>query len=167
MSALEHRLAAWRPAVGGLDRDRMLYSAGWSAARADGHIHAWRLATAALLLVVIGFGGLLARQRSLLAREGDLLAHERTKRMALETTIAARAVPAEHSQPAGDPPPIEPFAPTSYFALVSRHSESIADLSRPDARSATESHRRDPGPVEGMPATAPLRSRDVTRVLDL
>ena len=48
LSEFERRLAAWRPAVGGLDRDRMLYEAGRAAARADGRVQSWRLATAAL-----------------------------------------------------------------------------------------------------------------------
>jgi len=167
MNALEQRLAAWRPALGAFDRDRMLYSAGWSAARADSHIQSWRLATAALLLLTIGLGGLLARERSLLAREGDLLARERSKRVALETSLAARTVPAEHSQPPGEPPPIEPFAPTSYFALASRLADGIADASWPDADTPTEEHRRDRGPPDKLLAPTPLRSRDVRRVLDL
>ncbi len=74
LSALANRLAAWRPSIGALDRDRTLYRAGWSAARADGHIQAWRVATAALMLLTISLGGLLARQSSLIAREGELLA---------------------------------------------------------------------------------------------
>jgi len=104
---------------------------------------------------------------SLLAREGDLLARERSKRVALETSLAARTVPAEHSQPPGEPPPIEPFAPTSYFALASRLADGIADASWPDADTPTEEHRRDRGPPDKLLAPTPLRSRDVRRVLDL
>jgi hypothetical protein len=169
INALEHRLTAWRPALGALDRDRMLYEAGWSAARADGHIQAWRLATAALLLLLIGLSGLHARQSSLLAREGALLARERSKRTALETTLAAQtlALPAEPAHPRGEALPIEPFAPTSYFALASRHAHGIADASWPDADTPTEEHQPDRGPPDKLPVPTPLRPRDLQRVLDL
>ena len=33
LKALEHRLTAWRPTAGALDRDRMLYNAGQAAAQ--------------------------------------------------------------------------------------------------------------------------------------
>ena len=64
LSELERRLAAWRPAAGALDRDRMLYEAGRAAARADGRVQSWRLATAALVLLAVGLGGLLVHERS-------------------------------------------------------------------------------------------------------
>ncbi len=78
LSAVERRLAAWRPAAGGLDRDRMLYEAGRNAARADGRVQSWRLATAALVLMAVGLGGMLARERS--QRRGiGIIAFARTR----------------------------------------------------------------------------------------
>ncbi len=36
LNAIERRLATWRPTIGGLDCDWMLYEAGRTAARANG-----------------------------------------------------------------------------------------------------------------------------------
>jgi hypothetical protein len=169
IKALEHRLSTWRPAAGALDRDRMLYDAGQSAARADSRIQVWRLATAALLFLTIGLSGLLARQSSLVSRERSLLAHDRmeSKRTDLPATFTASGVPAESWRPPVDSAPVERFAPASYFVLTSRFVASGVDASWHEADGATGSHRRDPGRPERAPAPAPLRPRDVQRVLDL
>src|SRR5262249_43180209 len=90
LTALEDRLATWRPATGALDRDQMLYDAGHAAARADIRISSWRLATATLALISIGLGGLLVHQESLRARERAWLAREQSQRLALETAFVAR-----------------------------------------------------------------------------
>ena len=64
LTEVERRLAAWRPATGALNRDRLLYDAGRAAARADGQSGSWRPATVALALVAALLGGLLANERS-------------------------------------------------------------------------------------------------------
>ncbi len=69
LTALERRLADWRPTAGALDRDRMLYNAG----RAAAGVRPLRLAAAALLLVSLGLGDLAVQQRSLLGRERAVL----------------------------------------------------------------------------------------------
>jgi hypothetical protein len=156
LRALEHRLAAWRPSAGALDRDRMLYDAGQSAASQQGRIRAWRLATAALVLMAVGLG--------------VLLVHERSQRMALEIDSAARALP---SQPSPAPlvevdiPPIERPAPSSYFALTARLTANPGDASWPDAEIEREPHRMDSPPPEMRPQPVPLRPRDLQRALDL
>jgi hypothetical protein len=171
LRALEQRLTAWRPARGALDRDQMLYDAGRSVGRADSHIVAWRLATAALFLLLIGSGGLLARQRAVLEHEEYLLAREQSQRLALETTLAAqtRPAPAELAHPLGEPSTVTPFALTSFFVLASREGQGADDSSGPGtgARMPTEAHRRDPKPPGNLRAAAPLRPRDFERVLDL
>jgi hypothetical protein len=159
MSEVACRLAAWRPASGGLDRDRMLYEAGRAAAQADGRGQSWRLATAALTLLTVGLGGLLA--------------HERSQRRALETSIAmaARINPA---QPAGEiassasreTSAIEPFAPDSYFALTSRLARGV-----PDLLSSVE-FEADPQRPPARPSMPPAQRRplqpgDLQRVLEL
>ena len=52
--ALERRLAAWRPAGGALNRDRMLFDAGRATERAEGRLWCWRMATAVLVLLNAG-----------------------------------------------------------------------------------------------------------------
>ena len=64
LTDLERRLAALRPASGGLDRDRMLFDAGRASARAEGRARAWALSAAASALVAVGLGVGLARERS-------------------------------------------------------------------------------------------------------
>jgi len=158
LNAMERRLATWRPVIGALDRDRMLYEAGRAAARADARVQSWRLATAALILIGVGLGGLLA--------------HERSQRQTLEVAIAAWV---DARQPAGEIvspefreiPAIEPFAPDSYFALTSRFARGNRDLSSPDVDFEAEPHRPATGPLERLPQPRPLQPGDVQRVLDL
>ncbi len=160
LSAVERRLAAWRPAAGGLDRDRMLYEAGRTAARVDGRVQSWRLATAALILVAVGLGGMLARERS--------------QRLALESSLslASRINPSHPVEEIASPasreiPTIEPFAPDSYFALTSRFARGVPDLPSPDADFEPEPHRPATGPLELLPQRRPLQPGDLQRVLDL
>jgi hypothetical protein len=168
LRALEHRLAAWRPAPGALDRDRMLYDAGRSAARAESRIHSWRLATVALLLLFVGSGVLLLRQRHLLAREQTLLARERSQRLALETALAARtpAFSAERSQRLDEPTPIGRFAPSSYYALALQ-TRGFAEPYGPDSGTPPAERRREPGFSNKRPSAVPLRPRDIGRIIDL
>jgi hypothetical protein len=164
LTALERRLAAWRPSAGALDRDRMLYDAG----RASVGVRPWRLAAAALLLATTGLGGLLVQQRSQLARERALLADERSHRLELETALAARI---EASRPSSQvtamvgAPAIEPLAPSSYLVLTARLTEGAADAASADADS--ERRKPAPDPAEGPLRTAPLRPRDIRRVIEL
>jgi hypothetical protein len=171
LMALEHRLAAWRPSAGALDRDRMLYDAGRAAALAGSRIRSWRLATAALALISVGLGGLLAQQRSLLARERSLLAQERSQRHAPETARSARPGASEPSPPAPSPaaesPAIEPPSPTSYFALTSRLARSAGDPSSLDVEIEPEPHRPAGDHSVILPYPVPLRPQDIQRVLDL
>ena len=157
LTALERRLAAWRPAAGALDRDRMLYDAGRAAAGAL----SWRLSAAALLLATLGLGGLLIHEKRELARERSLLAQERRHRLEIETALAARALPAIPASVPATP------APDSYLALTSRLSEGVAEAPWP-------ADGRDPAPVgpaprssEPSPRPVPLRPGDIQRVLDL
>ncbi len=169
LTALERRLAGWRPAAGALDRDRMLYDAGRAAAGA----RPWRLAAAALMLVSLGLGGLLVQRRALLGRERALLAHERARRFELETALAARTEASRPSSqapaPAADVPPIGPPAPGSYLVLTARLADGVADVPWPGARVESEPgpHRPSPGPAGGEWRPAPLRTQDIQRVLDL
>ncbi len=154
LSQVERRLAAWRPASGGLDRDRMLYEAGRAAAQADSRAQSWRLATAALALLTVGLGGLLA--------------HERAQRRAMEA-IASRINPAQPAREIAllastETPAIEP---SSYFALTSRLAQGNPDMSLPDVEIEPAPHRPAAGPLEVPPQRRPLQPRDLQRVLDL
>ncbi len=154
LSALERRLAAWRPATGALDRDRMLYDAGRAAAAAEAR--PWRLAAAALLLATAGLGGLLVQQRSLLARE-------RAERIELAARLRAPAVLAPPVESAAPGPP----APGSYLALTSRLAEGVDFGSSPEG--GGDGEPRTPSPPSWEPAArpVPLRPIDLQRVLDL
>ena len=171
LKALEDRLTAWRPASGSLDRDRMLYDGGRAAGRGEGPIRSWRMATAALLLLTIGLGGLLVHQGSLLDRERALLAQERSRRRATETAIAARPAAQEPSPPTPSPTlaatKFEPLSPTSYFVMTSRMASDVSDVPSPD-------FEIEPGtaPVAdrtrgALAATRPTTARDIRQVLDL
>lgn len=154
LSELERRLAAWWPASGGLDRDRMLYEAGRAAARADGRIHSWRLATAALALLTVGLG--------------SLLAHERSHRRALETPVAI-AKPAQPAREIALPASTETPAiePSSYLALTLRLSRGNPDISSLDLELEPKPHRPATGPLQVLPQRRALQPRDLQRVLDL
>jgi hypothetical protein len=158
LRALERRLAAWRPSAGALDRDRMLYDAGRAAAQGRGRIRTWRLAAAALAVVTLGLGVLLERERS--------------QRRALEIALAARATPPRPSPPAPpvevvDIPPIETPAPNSYFAWNARLAAKPVDDLWPDLKVDREPHPSGPEPRAEPPRRAPLRPRDIEKVLDL
>ncbi len=167
LNALEHRLSAWRPAAGGaLDRDRMLYDAGRAAAETDGHLRAWRMATAALLLVTIGLGGMLAHHAVVARRRNGGAAI-----WPLETAIAARTAAPEASPPAPSPTSvdtgIEPVSPTSYFVLTARLARDVRDVSSPDLEIEPGPHRPATEPAEILLQPRLLSPRDVQRILDL
>jgi hypothetical protein len=172
LTALELRLAGWRPAAGALDRDRMLYEAGRATAAAGAR--PWRLATAALLLVSLGMGGLAAQQRSRLGLERALMAHEQARRLELETALSIRAdasrSPIQDAAPAVEVAPSGPPAPGSYLVLTARLANGFNDATWPGAGAID----REPAPLPPGPAPAavewrpaPLRTQDIQRILDL
>jgi hypothetical protein len=167
LTALERRLAAWRPAAGALDRDRMLYDAGRAAAGA----RPWRPATAALLLATTGLGGLLVRERIQLAREGSLLAHERAHRLEAETALAARTRTSRTSPAIPSSVPsiaaVEPPAPDSYLVLTSRLAQGVAEAPRPDDGRPPAPTGPPPGSSEPSTRPVPLRPINIRRVLEL
>ncbi len=170
LKALEHRITAWRPTAGALDRDRMLYESGRAAARSDASIRVLRLSMAALLLLSIGLGGLLAQQTSLLERERSLLALERSQRRGLEDALAERARSSELLFPAPsmtESPRTEPLSPSSYLALTARLADDITVPSWPEIHDQAEPHPTSPAPLDPRPRPAPLRPGDLRRVLDL
>jgi hypothetical protein len=163
LTALERRLAGWKPSATALDRDRMLYDAGRAAAGA----RPWRLATAALLLVSLGLGGLSVQQRALLGRERALLAHERARRLELETVLAGRIEVSRPSSPVVDVPPIGSSTPGSYLALTARLADGVADVPWPGGAAEPAPQRPVPGPAGEEWHPSPLRPQDIRRILEL
>jgi hypothetical protein len=164
LTPLERRLAAWQPATGALDRDRMLYEAGRAAAlveaRGPSQPLTQRLATAALALAAVGLGGLWV--------------HERADRHALEQVLASR-MGASESTPAPGPPVPEPLpdwitdgrdsgalSPSSYLVLTARLVQGRGE----DPSLAAEVPRDRQTRNVPKPHLAPLRPRDFDRVLE-
>jgi hypothetical protein len=116
LNDLERRLAGWRPAGGDLDRDRMLFQSGEASARARTRERSWAVGFAVSLLVSIGLGVELVRERSY--REG------------VEKALVAVAHPSVPSVP---PPAIETYPlpralpSDSYFSLTRRYSAGVED----------------------------------------
>lgn len=168
LSALEQRLAAWQPAEGALDRDRMLYEAGRAAAAS--RVRPWQIGTAAMLFAL---AGLLAVEHSQLVRERALLAQERARLNEVETALAARLgttrpvpmIPAP--VPLAPIPPAEPPAPDSYLALTSRLARDGAAISWPDDARRPAPEQPPNRPAEPSPRPVPLGPDDVRRVLEL
>jgi hypothetical protein len=153
-SGLERRLASWLPAATALDRDRMLFEAGRASALAEGGGKAWPSAVVALALLLAGLGSLFARERS--------------RRVALETVLAARltaqapvlaAAPPQATLPV---PSTERPGPSSYFVLTSRLTSGDLDFP-PVSRNPSAT---DP-PGETTPRPPTLRPRGYERMLDL
>jgi hypothetical protein len=156
LSALERRLTGWRPATGGLNRDRMLYEAGRAAARAEGRSRLWQLATAALTLMIAGLAGLLSRERS--------------QRLALETALAFRGGAARPMPPVSllaQTPTTESLPPNSYFVLTAHLTASDQEAPALAVGNDVKPTKSDPAPLHALPLPLPLRSRDLNRVLDL
>jgi hypothetical protein len=151
LTDLERRLARWRPAAVGLDRDGMLFEAGRAAARAE--VRAWTglASSAALALVAAGLGVLLVR--------------ERVQRQALEVRIAQQISTPKASSPglpAPAAPPIvaQPPSPDSYLALT--HRLQTAGLDEALAPGSGTPPDRSPAVPEPT-----LRVRDVGGLLKL
>jgi hypothetical protein len=156
MTEFERRLAAWRPAGGTLNRDRMLYSAGRAAAQAEGQNRFWRLATAALVLMSTALAGLLARERS--------------QRFALEKTLVIGHGPAKSLSPAAllaQTPATESLAPNSYFELTAHLMASDLEASALAVGNDFKPTKPAPSLLRSLPTSLPLRPRDLNRVLDL
>jgi hypothetical protein len=161
LTALERRLAGWKPSATALDRDRMLYDAG----RASAGVRAWRLATAVLLLASLALGGFATQQRARLGREQALLAHERARRLELETALAAWTAAPRPS--AADPPPVGAPAAGSYLALTARLAADGIDAPWPAAESEPAPRPPAVGPTADEWRPVPLRTQDIQRILDL
>jgi hypothetical protein len=156
LTPLERRLTGWRPSTGKLDRDRVLFDAGRAAARADGRSRLWQLATAALVFMTAGLGGLLE--------------HERSQRFALETALAIRARPVESLPPVpslAQTPATESLAPNSYFELTTHVMASDQEASAPALGNDFMPTKPAPASLRALPASSPLRPRDLNRVFDL
>ncbi len=169
LSALEQRLAAWQPAEGALDRDRMLYEAGRAAA--GSRVRPWQIGTAAMLFALASLGGLLAVERMQLVRERALLAQERARLNEVETALAAQLgttqpVPMTPA-PLAPIPPAEPPAPDSYLALSSRLARDGVAVSWPDDVRRPAPEQPPARPAEPSPRPVPLGPDDVRRVLEL
>ena len=112
LTPVERRLAAWRPAGSSHSRDDMLFNAGRAVGQAESRSRFWQFATAASVVVIVTFCGVLANERS--------------KRIALESQSAGPAWPPEPWSP---PPPsirlarIEPAGPGSYLTLTAQLSQ--------------------------------------------
>jgi hypothetical protein len=63
MNDLEHRLAAWQPAVTGLDTDALLFAAGRASVRPGATRFVWPALTACVSLLAISLGIWLAQER--------------------------------------------------------------------------------------------------------
>jgi hypothetical protein len=153
-AGFERRLASWLPAATALDRDRMLFEAGRASARAESRRKVWPAAASGLALLLLGLGGLFARERS--------------RRLALETVLAARP-PAQAPVLAVTPPrvalpspSVERPGPSSYLVLTTRLAAGELDFPSVSRESNTE---RPPGRTG--PPPRPLRPRGFERVLDL
>jgi hypothetical protein len=158
LSDLEHRLRAWQPSSGGLDRDRMLFEAGRAAAGRTvpgGSVRLWKLATAAAVLAALGLG------------QGWRT--ERLHRQAVELSLAAempRPFSTERARAASPPrpqPPVTPIDPSSYLALA-RRADPPGPAPLPGPSGGTSGQPIDSGGVSSPP---PLRPHDLDRVLSL
>lgn len=150
---LEQRLAAWLPIAPALDRDQMLFEAGRASARAEARSRAWPCTALGLAILLVGLGGLFARERS--------------QRLALENTLAARTTspPAELAvMPPRDvlpAPSDERPGPNSYFVLSRLSSE---DLESP---LVSPKPSAEPAPERTGPRRPTLGPRSFDRALDL
>jgi hypothetical protein len=159
-TGLERRLASWLPATTALDRDRMLFEAGRASALAEPSGNAWPAAAVALALLLAGLGGLFAREHS--------------RRVALETVLAARppvqapapvfAATPPRVAPPGPAPSAERPGPSSYFVLTTRLTAGEGELDFPPV--FRKPSAEDP-PGETRPRPPTLRPRGFERVLDL
>jgi hypothetical protein len=116
----------------------------------------WQLATAALVFVTAGLGGLLG--------------HERSQRFMLETALAIRTRPVESLPPVpslAQTPATESLAPNSYFELTAHVMASDQEASALALGNDFKPTKPAPAPLRALPASLPLRPRDLNRVLDL
>lgn len=146
--APDPRLGRLRPATVGLDsaRDRLLFEAGRASGRLQGRRVGLIWAAAAGLVVALGLGIPLARDRGRIA--------------SLEIALADRT-----REPVAPPPPsnpgrtLPPIAPDSYLALS---RQLLAGLDPPAVP-----HRPNTSPTSDRPTLSPRMGREMGAILDL
>jgi hypothetical protein len=160
VTSLEDRLRQWVPDAAGLDRDRMLFEAGRAQAlgsiRAESRARLWKLAAAAAVVLAVG--------------SGFAWHNERNQRLALELALAGAPVtlPATvRSAPElmTEHPKREVADPSSYLVLV-RQVTNQEDCAEPLPHATTPKAVANPRFAD-LPATTPLRPRDLNRVISL
>ena len=114
LNALEARLASWRPAAPGTDRDRLIFLAGRSAGKAELRVRLVSGSAACLAVLVVTLGGLLVREQG----------QRRTAEAALAE--ATRVIP-----PTLAPVPVPVFShPSAVSYLVLTHQTRNFDASQ-------------------------------------
>jgi hypothetical protein len=103
LSALERRLAGWRPAADGLDADAVLFAAGRASVRPGRARFVWPALAGGMALVA--------------AFLGVWLASERAERLALARRLEAATPTASPAPAAGESPSPDAPAPNSYLAI--------------------------------------------------
>jgi len=155
LNRLERRLGDWRPSLGGLDRDRLLYEAG----RADAVARDRRLLKAALAASIAA--GLAAFGLGAAWR----FEHDRNGRLTAELALARLEARPDRAAPHQSVPPAvvssEPPDPSSYLALSRRIVDGRIDFEPPSLPAAPS------GDQPSRPRPEPLRVGDRDRLLDL
>ena len=158
LTELEQRLHSWAPTVDGLERDRMLFEAGRSAAQPARRWSAatpWQIATAASVLVAAALGFAWQQERN---RSADL-------------SLVAQNLSPIHPpprQPQSEPVIVDrdsPVDPNSYLGLV-----RLLHIQTPEGEiSSSRPPRFDNPRATSTPASKsmPLRARDFDRVIAL
>jgi hypothetical protein len=163
LNRLEQRLGGWRPSLGGLDRDRLLYEAGRgeSAARGNRLVKAMAAVSIATTLAAFGLG------------TAWRLEHDRASRLTAELALTrseAARPPYAPSHPTyttssyGSPVHVasrEPPDPFSYLALSRRIVNGRLEFDPPRRPPASRDDKPSP------PRPEPLRAGDRDRLLDL
>jgi hypothetical protein len=153
LNALAARLQTWRPSAGGLDRDRLIFESGRAAglaeARAMDRGRLWPMATAASLLLAVGF---------YMARGPEKGGEPERIDLAVKSAEVPRS-----PQPIAESAPIAPIDPSSYLALARQFASGDLDPIQAEPVRPSDSNRSSP-PVDRPP---PLRARDFDRLLNL
>jgi hypothetical protein len=153
LTALEARIAAWKPSSGGLDHDRLLFEAGRASA---GSSRGWRTATGCLILTLAALGSLMVRERHRFIQHTQALQTELTaarseslQKMAPREAVAMADLAVDLT-----------VARASYLDLTRRlaSGETLDAIDRPD-QPTPSILAPDPG--------RPLRARDSDRLRDL
>jgi hypothetical protein len=154
MSDLERPLRGLHPLAPALSRDRMLFEAGRAAGRAQGRNR--RLAaTSTLAALVVGLGGLLAREHTQRQSLERALAARVTEQV--PTVVAAKPVPPTVVVAASEPPEVSPY---SYLAMSRRAQSGHLDDWTPLPVNS-------PSRGDAERGVRPLSVRDLREALDL